>query len=503
MLLRQVRLVPVGGVGAPTAPVDVRVVDGMVSAVAPSLAPDRAEEAVACGGRFAIPGLWDKHVHLAQWAAVRQRLDTSGARGPEEVLARLGAHLEQHADDPVVVGVGHRTALWSRRPSVAELDAVCGARPVVLVSGDGHSGWLSTAAYRLLGVAPGSELLEEADWFPLYGRLAELAPAGGTAYADAVAAASRAGVVGVVDLEFGSDFLRWPERVAGGVTGLRVRSATYPEGLPLVAELGLRSGDPLTDGHDLVVMGPLKVISDGSLNTRTALCCQPYADAPRGGTGRANYDPAEMADLLSQAAALGLDATVHALGDAALGVALAAFGSTGDWGGRPSGAARGSIEHAQLVTWEDLDTMAGLGLTASVQPAHLLDDRDVSDRCWADRTERCFAFRAMLDRGIPLALGSDAPVSALDPWLAMAAAVHRSADEREPWHQEQAIGAAEALTASTDGQSTLAQGSRGDIVLLDADPLAQQSDSAGTAAHLRHMGVEATLVAGRLSHRGF
>ena len=75
-------------------------------------------------------------------------------------------------------------------------------------------------------------------------------------------------------------------------------------------------------------------------------------------------------------------------------------------------------------------------------------------------------------------MGSDAPVSALDPWLAVAAAVHRSGDEREPWHPEQSITAREALAASTDGWGTVAVGHPADLVLLGADPLAGEATGA-------------------------
>ena len=95
------------------------------------------------------------------------------------------------------------------------------------------------------------------------------------------------------------------------------------------------------------------------------------------------------------------------------------------------GRAAGSIEHAQLVNRADVGRMAALGLRASVQPAHLLDDRDVTERLWPGRAERCFPLRWMLDDGVDVVLGSDAPVSPLDPWLAIAAAVHRSGDDRE------------------------------------------------------------------------
>jgi predicted amidohydrolase YtcJ len=150
-----------------------------------------------------------------------------------------------------------------------------------------------------------------------------------------------------------------------------------------------------------------------------------------------------------------------------------------------------SIEHAQLIRREDAVRMGELGLVASVQPAHLLDDRDVSDRVWPGAGERSFAFRWLRDAGVTLALGSDAPVSPLDPWLAMAAAVHRSGDAREPWHPAQALTVREALAASVDGQPTVGVGSRADLVLLERDPLT------ATPAELRTMPVALTLVAGR------
>jgi predicted amidohydrolase YtcJ len=149
--------------------------------------------------------------------------------------------------------------------------------------------------------------------------------------------------------------------------------------------------------------------------------------------------------------------------------------------------------------------MAELGIRASVQPAHLLDDRDVTDRIWGARSERCFAFRWMLDDGVELALGSDAPVSPLDPWLAMAAAVHRTGDERGPWHGEQALTVREALAASVDGQPMVQPGSRGDLVLLDRDPLlphVDATDSAALGAALREMTSAYTVVAGIPVHDG-
>src|SRR5690606_21218041 len=118
----------------------------------------------------------------------------------------------------------------------------------------------------------------------------------------------------------------------------------------------------------LVTMGPFKVITDGSLNTRTAWCCQPYADAAEleHPSGAANVPPEQLVELLERARRAGLEAALHAIGDAACKAVLDAFAVTG---------ATGSVEHAQLVDLDDLPRWAGLPVRASVQPAHLLDDR--------------------------------------------------------------------------------------------------------------------------------
>ncbi|MDO5498278.1 MAG: amidohydrolase family protein [Propionibacteriaceae bacterium] len=488
LLLRRARVVPVTS-PAPGGAVDLRIVDGRVAALGPQLTPARGERVVDAAGRWLMPGLWDQHVHTLQWAQLLVRLDTGATSGPAEVLHRVRLRLaaEPPGTDPGVplVGWGHRIATWRETPTVAALDAVCGTRPVVLISGDAHHGWLSSAALRLLGLAPRAGIVCETEWFEAYARLGEwpdVRAQGEAAMADVVARAAALGVVGVTDFEFGGAYADWPERVARGVTGLRVRTATYAGGLDEVVAAGWRTGDAL-EASGQIRMGPLKIISDGSLSTYTAYCCEPYlgTGAEAHPFGVLNTPPEELNGLLARAAAAGLEVAVHAIGDAAVASALDGFAATG---------ARGSIEHAQLVATADIPRMAELGLVASVQPAHLIADRDVADVCWADRTHRCFPFRAMTDAGIRLVLGSDAPVSPLDPWLEIATAVHRSGDERAPWHAEQSLTPAEALAASTNGQGTVEAGQLADLVLLDADPLGPGPRPP----------VAATLLGGRFTH---
>jgi predicted amidohydrolase YtcJ len=401
-----------------------------------------------------------------------------------------------------VIGFGHRSAFMGRDGTTAELDAVSTDVPILLVSGDAHHAWANTLAYNLLGLPVRDDVVRENEWFDAYPRIGVLT-GGGTdspeAYRAALATAAALGVVGIVDFEFNGRLQPWIDRWNDGGDLLRVRWATYAAGLDEVLEAGLRTGDPLLDQNgpgadDRLTMGPLKIISDGSLNTRTAWCCDLYADADvlEHPAGLPNQSGAELRSLLGRATQGGLQVATHAIGDAAVTEALSAYAET--W-------ATGSIEHAQLIQRDDVRRIAELGLRASVQPAHLLDDRDLTDKIWPGRSDRCFAFRWMLDEGVELVLGSDAPVSPLDPWLAIAAAVHRSADERDPWHEEHALTPAEALAASVDGQQTVGVGSRGDLVLLDRDPLAAGATTQETAAGLRTMPVALTVVAGRVAHR--
>lgn len=498
LLVRQARLVPVTS-QAPTEPTDVRVRDGVVTEVGPGLVPQEQEQVLAADGRWLIPGLWDAHVHMQQWARASEQLDLAGTAGPEQVTARVAVAVAELAasgqPERLLVGFGYRSGAWTRPPTVAQLDAVSGAHPVVLISGDAHNGWVNARALALLGLPARSEVLEEAEWFAVLPRLQELPSGidGAQALRGAAERAAAAGVVGIVDLEWEVGHRAWPARVAQGLDLLQVRTATYADGLDDVIAAGLRTGDPLDD-TGLVRMGPLKVIFDGSVNTRTAYCCVPYATSPGGARSRGvlNVSPDRLTALCVQAHAAGLEVALHAIGDAAVSAALDAVEQSG---------AAGSIEHVQLLARADLPRFAALGVRASVQPAHLLDDRDLSGVLWPDALDRCFALGSLLAAGADLRLGSDAPVARLDPWLAMAAAVHRSADERPPWTASEALTPVQALAASTDGQGTVAPGSRGDLALLDHDPLAAADDTAAAARQLRAVRVAATVVGGRVTHR--
>ncbi|OPF82365.1 hypothetical protein VT50_0207425 [Streptomyces antioxidans] len=251
----------------------------------------------------------------------------------------------------------------------------------------------------------------------------------------------------------------------------RRRSAAPSSGLHLAAAPG--GGDqPRTPYRPaaeqpggLLEVGPFKLFTDGSLNTRTALCHEAYPGSDPGEPGSHGLEmlsPREQVSLLRRASSHGIEPAVHAIGDRANEMALNAFET--------------------------------VRVTVGIQPTHAVDDRDVADRHWAGRTHRAYAFADLLAAGAVLELGSDAPVAPLDPWLTVASAVTRTDDERPSWHPEQRIPVADAPAGSSQGRRLIRVGDRADLVVTDGDPLTAD------ARTLREMPVLATMLAGGWTH---
>ncbi|MEV7136102.1 amidohydrolase family protein [Arthrobacter sp. NPDC093128] len=474
---------------------DIHIARGVVTRITAADEQRSGARTVDFSGRYAIPGLWDEHVHMTQWAMAANRVDLSHAASASDAVDVVHSHLTggrpAEGDDgvggPTLVGVGFRDAVWADHPSLAMLDAVTRGVPAALISHDLHCVWVNSAAAKRYGVdVDASGLLREDPAFALTRELGRLPDSVVDAWVrEAAQKAAARGVVGIVDFEMTWNREVWLRHVSGGFGSLRVDAGVYPEHLDRARIEGMRTGQDIPGGNGLLRVGPLKVLIDGSLNTRTAYCVDPY---PHGGRGLLTVSEAELRALLVRANESGFVPAVHAIGDAANEVALNAFEAAG---------IRGRIEHAQFVRQEDFARFGRLGLTASVQPAHALDDRDAADANWGDRTGRAFPLRSLLAAGATLALGSDAPVAPLDPWTAMSAATTRSAlDGRGPWHPEQAITRAEALFASSRGRSRIRVGDPADIAVLDADPLGVPDKTFAS------MPVAATLVAGRFTYDG-
>ncbi len=465
-------------------PWDVMLRDGRIADIAPAGALRPRGEVLAADGAWLVPGLWDHHVHSAQAALAASRTDLSDAAtaaDAADVIARA-----EPDSDGTRVGVGFRDALWPDRPSRATLDAATGPRPAYLISADAHSVWLNSAALERERLDAVDGVLREELAFEVSRRLAARAHRDIDELLDRwLRAAAARGVVGIVDLEMAWNPERWRRRADRGADPVRVRCGVHPADLDRAIGDGLRSGAPVTPDGSATV-GPVKVITDGSLGTRTAACSQPY---PHGGRGELTVPPAELRAVLAAAAAAGLECAVHAIGDVAVSHALDAFAATG---------AQGTIEHVQLVAHADLARFGRSGIDASVQPAHALDDRELADREWALQTAMIYPLRALAAAGAGLRFGSDAPVADADPWAGIAAAVHRRRAGEPAWHPEQTVDAVTALAAAgaggTRNPSTVSVGAPADLALIGADP------AACDAERLARMPVLATLLAGRVTH---
>ncbi|MDH6236096.1 amidohydrolase [Cryobacterium sp. CG_9.6] len=440
-------------------------------------------------GRWLVPGLWDNHVHFSQWAQNFSRLDLSDCGSAAETAALVAKHVSRVAPSNTIVGSGFRDALWADAPNRAVLDAASPSVPVVLVSGDLHCCWLNSAALVEHGFTDHpTGLLREDDCFRVVSAIGTVTDESMDAWAQtaAVNAAAR-GVVGIVDFEMDWNLDAWRRRIAGGSTFLRVEFGIYAAHLQRAIELGLRTGAVIAGTEGLLTVGPFKVLTDGSLNTRTALCVNEYPgleDTP-GSRGLSTVPPAELQSWMQRAVQAGIRPAVHAIGDLANSYALDAFDAVG---------CGGSIEHAQLLMSSDIERFAKLGIVASVQPEHAMDDRDVADRFWPGETGRAFPLASLQQAGVELAFGSDAPVAPLDPWAAIASAVGRTRGGRAPWHPEQSVSRAVALAASARGRSVVAEGDVADLAICESDPFTASVDE------LRRMPVAATLLNGRFTH---
>lgn len=443
-------------------------------------AVDGAEVIEGRGGTL-LPGLIDAHVHLLQWASSRRRVSLAAATSAVQAVELLAA--TRPAPGELAQGGNFHAALWPDQPHKSLLDHALPDQPVALFSNDLHTLWLSSAAMRLVGVDHATGVFVEDECMALTAAL----PAPSVDVTDrwvleATDAAAARGVTAIADYEYSDTVADWTRRVATGAPATRIHCVVAKFALDAALARGLRTGDPVAD---LVTVGPLKIFMDGSLNTRTAYCHDHY---PGGSYTGELLEPLQtLLPVLRKAVDGGIGLALHAIGDLANRLALDAFEALGV-GGR--------IEHAQLVAPSDLPRFGALGVVAGVQPAHAPDDRDAADLHWAGRTERAFAYRSLLSAGATLEFGSDAPVAPLDPWDAIASAITRTDDERPGWHAEQSLTLAESVAASTGGRVAPSVGDVADLVLVGRDIAGLPGDE------LREVPVLATILNGRISHRG-
>ncbi|MER5732417.1 amidohydrolase [Streptomyces sp. NPDC002138] len=435
------------------------------------------DEVVDLDGALVTPAFTDAHVHTTATGLALTGLDLTGARSLPDALELVRAYARRRPEDRVLLGHGWDAARWPERraPRRAELDEAAGGRPLYLSRVDVHSAVVTTALLDLVpGVrGDGDEPLTRADHHAV--RAAALAAVTPAQRAEAQRAAlDHAASLGIGSVhECGGPDISSAEdfhdllNLARERPGPRVFGYWADRDLELARELGA-----IGAAGDLFV--------DGALGSHTACLHTPYADAAHTGTGY--LDATEVAAHVAACTEAGLQAGFHAIGDAALTAVVDGVRAAAEKVGLARvRAARHRVEHAEMMTPATIAAFADLGLTASVQPAFDAawggEEGMYADRLGAGRARTLNPFAAMLKAGVPLAFGSDAPVTPLDPWgTVRAAAFHRTPEHR--------ISVRAAFTAHTrggwralgrDDAGVLVPGAPADYALWQTDELVVQA----------------------------
>lgn len=532
LLLRDVRVVTVDD-ARPTASA-VGVLGGRIVGLDEEVADLPARTTVDGDGAVVVPGFGDAHNHMVWFGQSLGEVDLSGATTLDEVAAAVARSAEGTADGGWVVGSGYDDTVLGAHPDRHLLDRAGAGRPVWLKHRSGHMSAVSSEVLRRCGVLAGegdagadtpaggvvvrdpsgapTGLLQEraqqlVDALVKPYPVEELAAALGRA--SAVYAAE--GLTHVVEAGIGLGLIgRSPVEAAAYVrareTGLlRTRVelmvaadtlhhviAHPDDGMDLGLDLGLRTGF----GDDRLRLGPMKIWLDGSLIGRTAALTQPFSDH---GTAVFQDDPADMRRRMVDAHRAGWRVAAHAIGDAAVDLALDAF--TEARRVHPRDDVRHRIEHAGVVRPDQLARFAELGVVPVPQPRflHAIGDT-MAAAVGPERADWLYRHHSFLDAGLRVPGSSDRPVAPGAPLLGMQSMVERLSSGGTVIGRDERVSAQVALRAYTLDEAwashdertrgSVTPGKLADLVLLADDPTRVD------AARIGSVDVLATLLGG-------
>ena len=421
----------------------------------------------------AYPGFIDAHLHVAGIGAAQRSVDLTGASSFSELIDRVAARASTLRPGVVLQGRGWHQSKWLKPPAghIAGFPthhALSEAVPnhsVVLEHANGHSVLLNQRAMEQLGIdantiAPEGGVIVISDGQPT-GLLHETAiqlAAPLQAYdaqtaeelvelaqqhllSEGITTAHDAGA-SQVDLA-----AQWAMARRGDLD-MRLYSMVYASDEGALSEW-LARGPLINAGGDKLTVRSIKVQADGALGSRTAWLHAPYTDAPNT-SGVLTYNLDELAALIRDSREDNWQINVHAIGDRANSEVLAVFAPLTD---RDSDH-RFRIEHAQHLRLGDGPLFAEQGVIASMQPIHLSSDRPWAiDRLGQQRiVEGAYIWRDLLDAGVIVAAGTDAPVEPVDPIANFYAAVTRKTLKGVPetgFEPAQKLSRMEALHAMT------------------------------------------------------
>ena len=455
---------------------------------------------IDAGGKLVLPGFNDAHVHFVSGGQQLDAVDLNDATSAEEFVKRVAQQASKTPKKQWITGGDWDETKWSpaQLPTKEMIDAVTPDNPVFLNRYDGHMSLANSIALRLAGVTastpdpPGGSIVRDAQGHPT-GALKDAAmdyvfkvipPLSHDqrlhAVQRALSHAASLGVTSVQDMnpEY-ADIAVYSELLDRGQLTARIYAAPLITQVDDQVKIGIRRAF----GSPYLRIGALKGYADGSLGSATAYFFEPFVDQPNnhGLLSDEMHPISLMHDRMMKADAAGLQLCTHAIGDAGISAILDIYADLVKVHGKADRRFR--IEHAQHMAAKDFARFADLGVIASVQPYHAIDDgRWAEKRIGHDLASRTYAFRTFLNDGVRLAFGTDWNVAPLNPMLTLYAATTRATlDGKNPngWFPEQKLTVAEAVQAYTMGSAyaefqdgekgSITPGKLADMVILNDD----------------------------------
>ena len=456
-------------------------------------------------GATVVPGIIDAHAHLLGLGYMLQSANVAGSASYQEVVDRVKAHSRDVKPGAWIRGRGWDQTRWESKefPTHELLSRAFPDNPVVLERIDGHAVLANARAMELARVTSttaepsGGRILKLASGSPsgvfvdnAVGLIDRAIPAATreqtrNAILAAIGECNRWGLTGIHDP--GADpktVAIYEELAKAGKYNLRNYVMLSDPGEPTAAVmLGnpyLRRGpqSALYDGH--LWIRAIKLYADGALGSRGAALLAPYSDDPTN-SGLLVSPPAHIEAWAETALRRGFQVNVHAIGDRGNRIALDAFESA--LRRVPKADHRFRVEHAQVISPEDISRFAKLGVIPSMQATHQTSDmRWAEARLGPDRIRGAYAWRSLLNTGVVIPNGTDFPVQEVNPVLTFHAAVTRQDPANSPvggWYPNQKMTREEALQSMTIWPAyagfqesvlgSLTPGKYADFVVLDRD----------------------------------
>lgn len=409
---------------------------------------DSVDEIVELRGALVTPAFVDAHVHLTSTGLIVAGLDLHDAPSLTAALDHIAAFAARIPAGEMVIGQGWDESRWPERraPSLAELDRAVGGRPAYLSRADVHSALASSAliaavpqARAATGFDESGQLRQQAHHLVRKAAFSMLSP--GMRGELQAAARRRAAELGIGALHEcgGPDISGEADFIQVLASGLELPG---PEVFGYWGELGGQSGGASGGEHSAVekaaFLGAVgaggDLFLDGAIGSHTACLAHPYADKDTLGAAYATAD--QVAAHVVECTQAGMQAGFHVIGDAAMATLLEGFDAAAAKVGRDALHRIGHrVEHAEMIPAGGIQRLLDFGLVASVQPAFDAawggPDGMYVERLGPERAQTMNPFATLQKAGVPLAFGSDAPVTPLDPWgTVRAAAFHQTPQHR-------------------------------------------------------------------------